>query len=55
MHREWGFGGCLVGGVRKDWRFVVHEVKGPEIRGEMPFFCALFCALWVVFCRDFLS
>ena len=43
MCREWGFVGCVVGDVRKDWRFVVHEVERTRNVGRnalffVPFF-----------------
>lgn len=58
-----GFKGCLrrigyVQGMGFWWVMCARIGKGPEMWGEMPFFCAffcaLFCALWVGFCRDFL-
>lgn len=45
MCRGWGFVGCLVGDVRKDWRFVVHEVERTRNVGRNALFLCLFLCL----------
>lgn len=51
MCRGWGFVGCLVGDVRKDWRFVVHEVERTRNVGRNAFFLCLLGGFFVgTFC-----